>query len=619
MRYLREATAASFLELPDVLGASPVLFRMLSYLGAFPFSDENAPVLLGLEQLVIIVVLLTDRYLRALPLPAATTKTRVERRSRLLFKSLAVYDRHAAGLEPGGTTAVVGDDATPAGDGGEDDGEDELVRAALTLLDVVSTTSERNDPSVHASMIIPGDNFRRLVQLLLLIAPLGAQERLSQYSTQLLEGSVLAGEDGGLAALRRTAGHVCAAFLDVEQSPGIGFGRFDAVLQTSFPYLFEGLSPLFEHFLFSENLDFSRHKVDSADSGPSGATATPATPSTTVPTIQPLLPEQGEILTLPMLSQLSFFLPGSDLFRRLRPLYSGSEAGFSLGSFQSKVFNWRAPTILLVRGTRIRRGRRPRSGPEAAFMASLPPKRFPDSSGRGSSGRSGALDGHDHADDDDSDDDDETLVFGAFIAQPWKMTPAGGECFGDERTILFQLVPVHDVFRASTVNRNYASFSRPPTPRPGIAFGCTPPPRRHHAAGNSGGGDLRRRDSSGSSDPAGLALSPGPVSLIIDGSFEFGVFHHDFSTFPGGGGGAFRASASRRFDFQDRFSVDALEVWGCGGDAEAQAQAERWAWERREAEARRRINLGTGDIDADRALLEMAGLIGQGRSGGSMT
>jgi predicted mannosyl-3-phosphoglycerate phosphatase (HAD superfamily) len=61
-----------------------------------------------------------------------------------------------------------------------------------------------------------------------------------------------------------------------------------------------------------------------------------------------------------------------------------------------------------------------------------------------------------------------------------------------------------------------------------------------------------------------------------------------------------------------------LEVWGCGGDDEAKAQAARWAWEEREAEARRKVNLGTGDIEADRALLEMAGLVGANRSGGSM-
>lgn len=101
---------------------------------------------------------------------------------------------------------------------------------------------------------------------------------------------------------------------------------------------------------------------------------------------------------------------------------------------------------------------------------------------------------------------------------------------------------------------------------------------------------------------------------MFDESFEFGVFNHDYKS----RGGAFHTSIVRKFDFQDRFRIESLEVWGCGGDDEAKAQAERWAWEEREAEARRRVNLGTGDIDADRALLEMAGLVGGNRSGGSM-
>ena len=108
--------------------------------------------------------------------------------------------------------------------------------------------------------------------------------------------------------------------------------------------------------------------------------------------------------------------------------------------------------------------------------------------------------------------------------------------------------------------------------------------------------------------------SLGAVSLLFHDSFEFGVFNHDYSS----RGGAFHTSMVRKFDFQDRFQIEQLEVWGCGGDDEAKAQAERWAWEAREAEARRKINLGTGDIEADRALLEMAGIIGGNRSGGSM-
>lgn len=66
-----------------------------------------------------------------------------------------------------------------------------------------------------------------------------------------------------------------------------------------------------------------------------------------------------------------------------------------------------------------------------------------------------------------------------------------------------------------------------------------------------------------------------------------------------------------------RFTIQELEVWGCGGKDEAEEQRKAWAWEEREAKLRRELNLGK-DIEADRALLEMAGLVGQNRSGGSV-
>jgi hypothetical protein len=379
--------------------------------------------------------------------------------------------------------------------------------------------------------------------LLLLLAPLGSQESLSKH-TERLQGDLLEG-------LRKTADNILAAFVNVEKSPGIRINQFSTVIPISLPFLFNGFNPLFEHFLFSNNLDFNK--------GRSSAQAPP--PDT------PLLADTGEIMDLNVLSQLSFFLPGKSLFRQLRLLYSGGEAGFSMGSFETKVFKWTAPTILLVSGTRI--SDPPSGGQERAYSETLPPKRFPDS---GSSSK---------------------VVFGVYLTQHWKQTHK--ECIGDASTLLFQLEPVHEVFQASTINTDYVSFTKPPNPYPGIAFGTPPPP------------------------PRSSHLSPfvnlGAVSLVLDSSFEFGVFTHNYTS----GGGAFRTSATRKHDFQDRFAIDSLEVWGCGGDKEADAQRQRWAWEEREAERRRRVNMGTGDIDADRALLEMAGLVGQNRSGGSMS
>lgn len=552
LHYLKEDTVARFLEIPDILGASPVVFQMVSFLGAFPFL-RDAPVVLELRQLVIVVVIMTERYRRVLAKGAAD-------RDKLLFKSLAVYDRKMSegamaktpvAFEQKPNTASLGyaiDEAVDEEDLDDDD-DDDLVLTAFELLDVQEAVQQGSAPDFHGAMI-PTDNFRKLIMLLLLSAPLGAQESLSQYSERV------AGDE--LEKLRSTAESVLAAFVNIETSPGIRWAQFKTVMPVLFPNLFAGFNGLFEHFLFSQDLDFSKR---TAAAGQTDAAKTKLA--------QPLLPQRGEILHDHTLSQLSLFLPGSSLFRRVRPLYSGNDAGFSMGSFEAKVFNWRAPTILLVRGTRL--PDKPEGGQEAAFAATLPPKRFPDGS------------------------KSDRLTFGVYVREPWRHTHR--ECLGDSETVLFQLEPVHDVFPASTINTDYVSFTKAPSHTPTLAFGSPHPAP------------------SKSSSSRAATLSLGAVSLTLDSSFEFGVFHHDHTS----RGGAFRTSVTRRFDFQERFRVESLEVWGCGGDDEARAQADRWAWEAREAEARRKVNLGSGDVEADRALLEMAGLVGNNRSGGSMS
>lgn len=553
IRYMKEDTIARYLEIPDILGASPVIFQMVSYLGAFPFL-QDAPVVLELPRMIMVIVIMTERYRTVLARGSSD-------RTKLLFRSLAVFDRKpsesdarpdAAQLdEPNGkdekvqgNSHVAGFAVDQAGDevDDDDDEDDDLVLTAFELLDVKEAVDQGHAPKFH-SATIPTDNFRKLLMLLLLAAPLDPQESLSLYSPHVV------GEQ--LEGLRATAECILASFVNAETSPGIKYSHFKSIIPVICPNLFRGFNGLFEHFLFSKNLDFSKHQND--------------TPITKV--AQPLLTDSGEILNHNTLCQISLFLPGSDLFRRVRLLYSGNDAGFSMGSFQAKVFNWQAPTLLLVSGTRL--SDIPEGGQEAAFAASLPTKRFPHGS------------------------KSDQLTFGVYVKEPWKHTHR--ECFGDSDTVLFQLEPIHDVFPASTINKDYVTFTKAPAHHPMLSFGCPHPhPSQAH----------RKAD----------MLHLGPVSLTLDDSFEFAVFNHDFTS----RGGAFRSSSVRKFDFQERFQIESLEVWGCGGDAEARAQAERWAWEEREAEARRKINLGTGDIEADRALLEMAGLIGGARSGGSM-
>lgn len=562
IRYLKEDTIARFLGIPDILGVSSVLFQMVSYIGAFPFL-QDAPAVLGLEQMVIVLAILTNRYKQVL------VKGANDRR-KLLFGGLAVYDRKLSTVHQGAldSAAVEADgpriasthppcqgsavDIAQDEEGDDWTEDDELILSALDALDYVGGSQRRSDSTMHGAMI-PADNFRKFIMLLLLISPLDEQENLSSYVDRI-SGSEL-------ESLRERAECILAAFLDVEKSPGIKLSQFNAIVPISMPYLFDGLAPLFEHFLFSKRLDLNQHKGEA-----------PPLPVTSLP--QPLLQETGSIMNLSVLSQLSLFIPGTSLFRRVRQLYSGDDDGFSMGSFESKVFNWRAPTILLVSGIRLPAGSTHMgSCHESGFLSTLPPRRFP-------SGGS---------------EDAEQLTFGIYLGQPWKYT--NRECFGGDDTILFQLEPIHDVFLPSNLNKEYISYIKPSssTNHAGLSIGCPPPQPAQ---------TFRRSNN----------VLLGPISLVLDSSFEYGCFTHDQSL----RGGAFQPSPARRFNFQDRFEVTHLEVWGCGGDEEAKIQAERWAWEAREAEARRTINLGTGDIEADRALLEMAGLIGANRSGGSM-
>ncbi|SLM35511.1 TLDc domain [Lasallia pustulata] len=378
------------------------------------------------------------------------------------------------------------------------------------------------------------------------------QDNLARHAESLTERR--------LTGLRRVADSILWSFTP-EENAGIFYSSFNTIIPASLPFLFDGLNPLFEHFLFSKNIDLSRRKPSSS----SGLQSHP--PSQAVPDapLEPLLTTQGEILDLNVLSQLSFFMKRNTLFRRLRLLYSGGDAGFSMGSFEQKVFNWRAPSILLVAGTRL--PSIPKGGRERAFADSLPPKRFLDgATGNNKAGR---------------------VVFGVYLNVPWKQTYK--RAMGDSSTLLFQLEPIHEVFHASLVNTDYATFAKS-----GISFG-SPPPRPKPVSGLSSHTTL------------------GPVSLMLDESLGYGVFTHD-----AGGGGAFHPSQSPRYDWQDRFEIESLEVWGRGGDEEAEKQRAAWAWEEREAAARRNIQLGK-DVEADRALLEMAGLLGNhGASGGSM-
>lgn len=204
--YWTEDTLVKFLSIPDRLEVGSILFQSASYIGAFPF-PSLAPAILNFEALVKIVVIFTERYKTALKRHPDPLK--------LIFRSLAVYDRREATAATGSSSTSEPSDKTeyPAevhgedigfGDDYDDDDDDDLSLAALDALDAIEVFghAERRLNVNHAR--IPLENMTKFIALLLVIAPLEPNQPIAEFSDRLTPEAML--------GLRRTAGDIAACF-----------------------------------------------------------------------------------------------------------------------------------------------------------------------------------------------------------------------------------------------------------------------------------------------------------------------------------------------------------------------------------------------------------------------
>ncbi|KGO75713.1 TLDc [Penicillium italicum] len=576
LRYWNEKVLSDFLGIPDgihtalqkqPLDAGPVIFRMVSYLGAFPFQNTLAPSVLTFEAMVKVVVLLTERYGKAL-------KRGHKDRIKLLFGSLADVGRKIPAESNGECTtenseALAGHSHAlgfsidePANDEYDEDEDDDLALAALESLDAIEVFKHdhRVDKTVYETRISI-DTFRRLLMLLLVIAPLKPLESMKTYTSEL---------DGPrMESVKKEADSIIAAFAPKESDDGISYKAFAQTVSLSLPYLFDPLTALFEHMLFSKNLNLSqrRHKDQDTETehGESEENEEPPSPPAAL-----TLPGSFESAILnPMLnSHLSFFLPSTSAdinFLRssvkLHPVFSTSAHGSSLTYFSHHVLTWQTATLLLLQGSPT------------------------DSTS------------------------EELITLGAYLPQTWRtstLTSSPPSKDSDLLPCLFQLSPKHLLLpgspspSAKKPNTPIAYFS----PNTGIAIGCRiPAPSRTHQT---------------------YPAPHGAGSLIIDANLETAEFH----AAPFGHDGAFLPAANTSPEdpcTKVKLDLYTLEIWGIVPDPESSFSADpslspveiqraKWEFEAREAERRRNVNIkaGAGDParESARWLLEAAGIIG---------
>jgi hypothetical protein len=580
VEYWKEDTLCRFLAIPESLQTGPVVYHMCTYLGAFPF-PSLAPCILTREAMLKIVTIMTGRFKRVL-------KRGDQDKVKLLFRSLAVFDRKASLSSPKETTMedVINEQLPedmlkereaerglhPSGfaidesanDGDEDEDDDDLALAALDSLDAIEVFrhDHRTDRKINHAMI-PAADLRRLVMLLLLVAGIEPLTPVASYAEEL--------DQERLQALDASARAIVAAFDPEPSSDGIRYSNFVKTMTATLPELFEPFSPLFEHFLFSKNINLNKHRN----------TPTPTTTPTPKPSPIYQSPDDDSPSTLTdtLLSQISMSLklysPSGSLSNiytsnaKFNRLYSSSNDGTSLNSFSRQVMSWNSATLVLVSGS-------------ISDAANTP------------------------------------IMLGAYLPERWhgggsSSKPTTSLDPSTPKACLFQLQPRQAVFPANPYNRAipWSYFSN----KTGIALGCVIP--------------QQSRAASAAPQPPIL----GPVGLLVDVDMSTATFQHD----GGAGTGAFVTDASLETaqahhpqttqPKKCHFEVDNLEVWGIsfptttgGEEDELTKQKQRLAWEEAEAARRRGVNFG-GDKDGARALLEMAGLVGDkasSRSGGSV-
>ncbi|KAJ5170437.1 TLDc [Penicillium coprophilum] len=575
LKYWNEKVLSDFLGIPDStytpsqtqpLDAGPVIFRMVSYLGAFPFQNTLAPSVLTFEAMVKVVVLLTDRYGKAL-------KRGHKDRIKLLFGSLADVGRKTPAEHNGESTTKDSEGAAgnshalgfsidePVNDEYDEDEDDDLALAALESLDAIEVFKHdhRVDKTVYETRISI-DTFRRLLMLLLVIAPLKPMESLKVYTSGL--------DDRRMDLVKKEADSIIAGFSSEERASGISYKGFARTISLSLPYLFDPLTALFEHMLFSKNLNLSQRRQNGlATESEQESKENEEPPS---PPAALTLPGSFEsaILNPTINSHLSFFLPSTspdiNILRsdvKLHPVFSTSAHGSSLTYFSHHVLTWQSASLLILQGL------------------------LADSSS------------------------EELVTLGAYIPQPWKTsisTSGSSSKTTDLLPCLFQLSPKHMLLPGNPSS----SATKPNTPtayfsaNTGIAIGCKiPAPSRTHQTYPS---------------PQGAG------SLLIDANIETAEFY----AAPFGHNGVFLPAANTRpEDAPTKIKLDlyTLEIWGMVPDPDASFSADpslspveiqraKWEFEAREAERRRNINIkaGAGDpaTQSARWLLEAAGIIG---------
>ncbi|KAH3688000.1 hypothetical protein WICPIJ_000994 [Wickerhamomyces pijperi] len=259
-----------------------------------------------------------------------------------------------------------------------------------------------------------------------------------------------------------------------------------------------------------------------------------------------------------LIAQLSSMLPPTTQWysSSLHQLYSASKHGYSQRAFESKVLNYTSPTILYLKGPRIMNTDSATQAQSQAYKSFS--ARYPLF--------------HDEPLPNQTNSD--TISYAIYVDQPWRVSNKVG--FGSKNVTILQLSPQQRIFHVNDPTcEDLVWFNNQ-----GISFGSA----------------LKATSS--------MVNNVSRGSLLISPTLTHAIFHHLGPSKP------YRCLDPRLtyVSYEDRFAIKQFQMIGCGGNKEILEQAKKWEWEKKESERRRYLNKDS--FNEDRALLEMAGLVG---------
>jgi hypothetical protein len=491
----------------EVEPAGVLLFKAFSYLGSYPRCTSAGPVPLTFGAFITAFVVLIGR----LDKPGAVVS------ENLFFQSLSVLPAPKEDADIEVVTPPIEEEPVLVDPPVSDQASKGLSLADLGVdfNDLELDTSDKEHIVDQGSEILCRD----LVELFVLLLWLGEADKQAEHDFK---------------RIREMATSIVQSIKPIEEETGENLPR---ISHSSFvqwkdmfsPHLFKPLQSLIikTFAYYDENTTVSPKQR--------------LLPEDAVPT-----PDVSDILTPLYTTLLSWSIPEHVLVtKQWTQLYSADQNGFSMNRFESHVFKYPGPTLLIMQIDAVQQSIIARSSQ--------------------SSGKSSLQQQQQH----------QSMTLGAYIAQPWKQSR---QFWGSDQCFLFELDPTFDIFRPIHTSNHYIYCHH----EFGIGFGASN--NLHPSTSNQGG-----------------------FILSLQNTLQEGIYENE--AYPPQPSFESATQSRKHVDFCFKFETENIEVFGLGNEHDREKQAKEWKFERDEAARRAGLNIRQADGALDKELLKMAGII----------